>query len=140
MKQDFQEICKKLNISPSITRKQIYNYLDSHRTHPTVDEIYHDLVVDLHTLSKTTVYNVLKLFIRHNLVNVINTTENEKRYEINDMKHSHFLCKVCNKLYDIPQVTLSYDKSKLSGFSIEDEQVTLIGICPNCMRKQKKIN
>ena len=36
-------------------------YLMAHRTHPTVDEIYLALSPSIPTLSKTTVYNTLKL-------------------------------------------------------------------------------
>ena len=49
-------------IRPSLTRVMIYDYLLSHRTHPTVDEIYKELSPKAPTLSKTTVYNTVKLF------------------------------------------------------------------------------
>ena len=49
------------NIKPSVQRIAIMNYLIEHRTHPTVDEIYTALSPSIPTLSKTTVYNTLKL-------------------------------------------------------------------------------
>jgi len=137
MESNFIKKCKELGISPSITRVQIYDYLEHSKTHPTVDEIYQDLVSILPTLSKTTVYNVLRLFLEHDLIDVISTASNEKRYEIKDSSHSHFLCKVCNTIYDIPQVSISYDKDKISHYQVDNQQVTLVGICPACMEKQK---
>jgi len=62
MERNFTEICRDLGLSPSITRKQIYEYLLKSKNHPTVDEIYKNLIDDLPTLSKTTVYNVINLF------------------------------------------------------------------------------
>ncbi|MBN2540604.1 MAG: transcriptional repressor [Bacilli bacterium] len=135
MGNNFTKKCLELGISPSITRKKIYEYLETSRNHPTVDDIYRDLIDSLPTLSKTTVYNVLNLFLEHNLVESINTSNNEKRYEIKDEGHSHFTCKICNTIYDVPKVSTSYDSTRIPGFTIENEQVNLIGICPDCMKK-----
>ena len=50
------------NIKPSMQRIAIMEYLMEHRTHPSADEIYTALSPSMPTLSKTTVYNTLKLF------------------------------------------------------------------------------
>ena len=51
------------NIRPSLLRIKILEYLISVKTHPTVDEIYDKLLPEIPTLSKTTVYNTLKLLV-----------------------------------------------------------------------------
>ena len=51
-------------IKPSVQRIAIMEYLFKHHTHPTVDEIYTELLPQIPTLSKTTVYNTLKLFVQ----------------------------------------------------------------------------
>ena len=59
------ELMEKLllkDIKPSYQRLRIFQYLLSHRTHPTVDEIHHALVAEMPTLSKTTVYNTCLLY------------------------------------------------------------------------------
>ncbi|MDD3129489.1 MAG: transcriptional repressor [Candidatus Izemoplasmatales bacterium] len=137
MERNFTEICRDLGLSPSITRKQIYEYLLKSKNHPTVDEIYKNLIDDLPTLSKTTVYNVINLFSQHGLIETINTSNNEKRYEIAEHAHSHFICKYCGAIYDVPKLTISYDKNMMPGFVIDKEEVNLVGICPNCMKKIK---
>ena len=53
------------NIKPSVQRIAIMDYLLTHKTHPCIDEIYMALCDDIPTLSKTTVYNTLKLFVEH---------------------------------------------------------------------------
>lgn len=135
MNKTFETICKEHNISPSITRRQIYRYLESVHDayHPTVDDIYKVVKEEIPTLSKTTVYNVLNLFIKHKLANSIQTENNEKKYEIYH-EHSHFICNVCQKIYDIPNVQLSYNIADLSQFQVDDEEVILKGICPDCMK------
>ena len=51
------------DIKPSVQRLAVMTYLLEHRTHPTVDEIYSELQDKIPTLSKTTIYNTLKLFV-----------------------------------------------------------------------------
>ena len=50
-------------ISPSITRIKIYEYLYGNKNHPTVNDVYISLSEEIPTLSKTTVYNTLKMFV-----------------------------------------------------------------------------
>ena len=44
-------------IRPSAQRLAIMNYLLTHLTHPTVDEVYQVLWNEIQTLSRTTIYN-----------------------------------------------------------------------------------
>ena len=58
---ELREHLKKEGIQPSYHRLKILEYLQAYRTHPTVDIIYKNLSKEIKTLSKTTVYNTLKL-------------------------------------------------------------------------------
>ena len=135
MAKAFQQIFKEKAISPSYTRTRIYAFLESSNSHPTVDEIYKALCDELPTLSKTTVYNVLKLFIEKALVKAVNMSSSEMRYEIYHTPHSHFKCDECGTIYDIPHIVPKYDTYELSEFVIKDEEVNLRGICPICKDK-----
>ena len=57
------EYLKENGIKPSYQRMKIYEFLLQNRIHPTVDTIYRALNKEIPTLSKTTVYNTLNLFI-----------------------------------------------------------------------------
>lgn len=62
-------------VKPSIQRLAIMKYLMEHRTHPTADMIFNDLYKEIPTLSKTTVYNTLKLLTEHGAVRTIGIDE-----------------------------------------------------------------
>lgn len=128
----FKELCKEKNISPSYTRMRVYDYLSKHKTHPTVDEIYKELKNELPTLSKTSVYNILNLFIEKEIVTSINVGSKESRYELLLQKHSHFKCMTCGEVFDIPYVKPIWEQLELSGFSVETEEVLLKGLCKKC--------
>jgi Fe2+ or Zn2+ uptake regulation protein len=131
----YKEIMKEKNISPSYTRVRIYNYFEQENHHPTVDEIYSSLKPELPTLSKTTVYNVLKLFIEKGLVKAVNMSGTEIKYELYEDKHSHFRCIKCNKIYDIPYIKPNYKQEDIMNFTVIEEEVNLSGICKDCAEK-----
>lgn len=119
-------------VKPSIARIHIYNYLLKSKNHPTVDTIYSDLISEIPTLSKTTVYNTLKVFMEANLVKALNLYENEKRYDIIDDNHSHFVCEKCDKIYDIPYEDTDLLPVGYNDFKIKEKQILLKGICGKC--------
>ena len=73
---------KSHDIKPSYQRIKVFEYLMQHKNHPTVDMIYKSLVDEIPTLSKTTVYNTLNLFIEKQIAVVIVIEENETRYDV----------------------------------------------------------
>ena len=49
-------------IRPSLQRIEIMRYLLTHPTHPTIDEIFMELKKRIPTVSRTTIYNTLRMF------------------------------------------------------------------------------
>ncbi len=121
------------NIKPSIQRLKVYEYLYNNKTHPTVDNIYINLVEEIPTLSKTTVYNTLKLFVDNGIVKAITIEDNEVRYDAFMENHAHFKCDVCGIIYDV-EVDLSQLKIvKSDGFKIDKTNIYLNGKCKKCL-------
>ena len=86
------------NIKPSVQRIAIMKYLMEHRTHPTVDEIYTALSPTIPTLSKTTVYNTLKILSEQGAAQTLTIDERNTCYDADTTPHSHFLCKRCGRM------------------------------------------
>lgn len=121
-------------IKPSYQRLKIFEYLLEHETHPTVDEIYKHLSNEIPTLSKTTVYNTLNLFIEKGIVTVITIEEKETRYDANTSMHGHFKCRQCGNVYDF-HTDLSYmDSDSLDGFKVQEKHIYFKGICKKCLK------
>lgn len=129
------KILKDKGITPSYTRIKIYDYLSKDKIHATVDEIFIELLELLPTLSKTTVYNSLKLFIEKDLVRAINLYDNKMRYEIVRSNHGHFKCDICSKIYDIPMEINVQMPEELDGSIISNYHHLLIGTCSHCLNK-----
>ena len=120
-------------VKPSYTRMRIYEYLHNHHDHPTVEHIYGALKDSLPTLSKTTVYNTLKLFLEKHLVREL-IMQNQAHYDIVTDFHAHFQCNNCHTIYDIPMQREHVVNGNVEAHHIEDVQLTYRGICRSCQQ------
>lgn len=137
-----QDYLNSKEIHFSQQRIAIMDYLMKHRTHPTVDEIYLALSPQLPTLSRTTVYNTLKLFAEQEAIQVLNIEEKSARFDACTQPHAHFVCAQCGTIYDIP-LPEGQDSSSLSNnpelkdFIVKSTQLYYKGICPLCKTSEK---
>jgi Fur family transcriptional regulator, peroxide stress response regulator len=122
----------KHEIKPSLQRLKIYEFLYNNKNHPTVDNIYMALSPEMPTLSKTTVYNTLKLFISKGIVRCIHIEDNEVRYDADTIPHGHFKCIGCGGLFDFPFDHQLQLQTNLKGFKITEEHFYLKGYCKLC--------
>ena len=124
------EILQSRNIRPSLTRVMIFDYLRSHRTHPTVDEIHSALVAKAPTLSKTTVYNTVKLLSSEGIIKMITIEEQQARFDACADQHGHFLCTDCGTVYDFD--TKMPTDNIPDGFDVFTKEVYFTGKCKKC--------
>ena len=144
MKISYEELKRKLtekNINPSHQRLKIMEYLFKRNGHPTADEIYSDLYKDIPTLSKTTVYNTLKVFAEAGLVKTLTIENNEIRYDIITDSHGHFKCERCGEIYNFG-IDVNFLKAvnfeDLSNYQISERDIYFKGICPYCLNNINK--
>lgn len=125
------------NIKPSVQRIAVMDYLLKHRTHPSVEEIYSALSEDMPTLSKTTVYNTLKLFAEQGAAQMLTIDEKNVCFDGDTSLHAHFLCKRCGKIYDlsIPEPMKETLESNIEGYSVDELHYYYKGTCKNCLKK-----
>ena len=137
--QRFREILKGVEIQPSYHRLKILQYLNKHKTHPTVEMIYDKLIKEIPTLSKTTIYSTLNLFMEKGLAKEITIDESELRYELKEENHGHFQCIRCGKIYDIKLSCCRYCKRKLiGGHKLTECHAYFKGICTECLKEKKQ--
>lgn len=128
---------KEKHIRPSHQRLMILDYLNKNRTHPSVEQIYLSLKENVPTLSKTTIYNTLKILEDAGLVEVITIDSGETRYDINTQTHGHFMCENCGRIFDFNTELDTAAICELADFEITDESVYIKGICPKCLGKDQ---
>ncbi len=141
MLKNYQKIIADKGIRPSVQRVVIYQYLTEHPVHPTVDMVYTALSPSYPTLSRTTVYNTLKLLSQNHLVQAIKVDDDEIRYDADVSAHLHFKCSRCGKVFDV------FEEKMISGFNEQCKallpagftadliQTNIWGLCADCAKK-----
>ena len=133
--ENFATTLTEKDMKPSYQRIKILQYLISKRNHPTVDKIFNDLIKEIPTLSKATVYNTLDLFKKKNLARVVTIEDNETRFDAKVVNHGHFKCESCGSIYDFEINIDSFSTDLLEHFKINEKNVYFKGICPGCLEK-----
>ena len=123
------------HIKPSYQRIKVYECLVNQGNHMTVESIYLELITTIPTLSKTTIYNTLKIFEEHHIINVINLSGTEMRYDLILKEHGHFQCSICEEIVDFEIQEPRAQIEEINGFKIEERHIFLKGICKDCLEK-----
>jgi Fur family peroxide stress response transcriptional regulator len=123
-------------IHPSIQRIAIMDYLDKHHTHPTVEDVYNALCRTIPTLSRTTVYNTLRLFSDQKAALMLTIDEKKSCFDGNTAPHAHFLCKKCGHVYDLPIEESENIQMQLDGFDVDEVHLYYKGTCKKCRAKE----
>ena len=130
------ETLQHYKIHPSVQRIAIMDYVLKNHTHPTVEEVYVALCKVIPTLSKTTVYNTLRLFSEHGAVQMLTIDEKKVCFDGITVPHAHFMCKQCGRLRD---VSLPEGWGRLvppeEGFKVEETHIYYKGVCNACATK-----
>ena len=131
------KILMERGIRPSLQRLAIMDYLIHHPIHPTVDDVYQGLNDKVPTLSRTTVYNTLRMLSDKRAAQMITIDDHRVCYDGNTKAHVHFFCKQCGKVIDLfeeqaPELT---GQKIVEGNIITEEQLYYKGICSECAKK-----
>jgi Fe2+ or Zn2+ uptake regulation protein len=124
-------------VKPTYPRLKVLEYLEKHENHPTVEMIYEDLVAEIPTISKTTIYNTLNAFLEKGIIHAITITGTETRYDVRECHHHHLLCKSCGRIFDV-EVHCPYEgQIEVDGHRIDEKLGYFKGTCKECLKKEK---
>lgn len=121
-------------LRPTHARIKILEYLLSTSVHPTADKIFLELTGAMPSLSRTTVYNTLKLLTEAQLVKPVTIEDGELRYDAVLTNHGHFKCSHCGAIYDFAVNVNQLTVQGLESFKIQEKDIIFRGICPQCLK------
>lgn len=130
---DYTKILREHGIRPSVQRLAVYDYLWKHRTHPTAEEIFTALAPSIATLSRTTIYNTLRLFTEKGAAQMITIEEKEMRFDVLTEVHGHFKCAHCGAIEDFSLGGDFIQKHLPKNARGEAFQVYVHGTCAKCI-------
>ncbi|MBI9073040.1 MAG: transcriptional repressor [Melioribacteraceae bacterium] len=129
---DLSKLLTEKRINPTHQRLVVLKHLIEKKNHPSVETIYEELVEEIPTLSKTTVYNTFKLLSDKNIVSALSINTSEILYDFIVNPHAHFKCVKCGIVLDIVLNAPIADKPNINGHLILDAQINYKGKCSSC--------
>lgn len=122
-----------LKITPQ--RIAILKFLEGNTGHPSVDEIYREVLRTFPTLSLATVYNTLDTLEKIREVSTVHVDSTRKRFDPNMDPHHHVVCRQCGSIQDLyrdfgPSFAISEDLCP--GFLVESASASFRGLCREC--------
>lgn len=112
--------------------------------HIDAEELYRRAREHNVRMSLSTVYRNLQLFKELGLVQEHHFMEEHHHYEVkSDVEHQHLLCVACGKVVEFVcpmSQKLREDTAKKYDFDIFDVEVRMVGLCPDCRRKEEDKN
>lgn len=126
------EFLRGRGIQPSHQRIRIYESLAAVKTHPSADAIYRALASEMPTLSRTTVFSTLDLFVRKGIAQRLALSGSELRYDADLSRHVHFRCRSCGAVSDLQGSRAPAPPRAPEGFVVESSQYYAEGLCPSC--------
>ena len=116
-------------------RTLVYRTLSEIDGHLSVDEVAAALRDRGADLPRMSVYNVVADLEAAGLVMCADAGPGRALYEVNDVWHHHFVCRVCKTVTDVPCWTgekpCLEPPSSLPG-TIDEAQVIFRGVCEKC--------
>ena len=127
-----------LKLTPQ--RFAVLEFLIKTPEHPTADQIGAELNLHFPRASRATIYNTLNALRDAGLIHEVYVDGSVARYDTNLDEHHHFVCRVCDRLEDVPLslITTLPESNLGAGYAIENYEIVLRGVCPSCNRTSKK--
>lgn len=117
----------------TIQKEAVKEYLMSVTSHPTADTVYMAVREKLPSISKGTVYRILKSFTEDGQIQEISSEVSH--YDGNSSQHAHFICKKCGNVIDIFDNNSKIRYNEINEFGkIETTQLNFFGVCKNCLK------
>ena len=123
----------------TVQRQIISETLNKFITHPTVDELYSEIIKSHPSISKTTVYRNLRQLAQGSQIGRVALPDDVERYDKRTDQHYHFQCKSCGELLDVDIDYLDGINEKAQekhGFQVDEHDIVFKGICLNCKENQ----
>ena len=127
-KREVAEVLREQGINPTTQRVEIAHLLLQRPQHLAADEILQQINAEYEQVSQATVYNTLRLFVSHGVVQELAFSSDRIYYDSNVAPHHHFVDCPTGTIVDVPLDSVQLPQFSLDdhGFEAEVEQMSLV--------------
>jgi Fur family peroxide stress response transcriptional regulator len=134
---ELRERFRLAGLSLTHQRLVIYEELMKMGEHPGPEELFDRVKEKIPSLSLATVYNNIKTFVEHGLLQELSVHHGSLRLESNLTPHHHLVCTQCKAIEDLAETDfepIRLKKSLPKGFEVHRYSVDVLGLCKKCSK------
>jgi Fur family peroxide stress response transcriptional regulator len=124
------------NAGYRLTRQRIavIDQIAERSDHPSVRQLYDEILQQRLTMSLATIYNTLETLVELDLIREIDFEHGDNRYDTNLSPHINLICTICGSIidYKIDMPVAPQEIEKSMGFATTEYRLEYRGICKRC--------
>jgi Fur family transcriptional regulator, peroxide stress response regulator len=118
-------------------RYAVMAFLSGHKGHPTAAEIFEAVNRVDPRSSRATTYNNLRDLVKAGLVREVAVEGRAGRFDLQGMRHHHFICDHCGNVEDVEWYDVPKPASRSLGKRVvRDCQLIFRGLCAKCAQRR----
>ena len=119
----------------TVQKTAIHDVLESASTPLGVEQILRRGQQAVPSLSQATVYRILRQWLERGEIATVQLPGQTPLYELSGKGHHHFFrCRRCERMYEVSGCEGLVEQLVPRGFSMEDHDLFLYGLCAACRR------
>jgi len=139
--QAFHDLCREAGLSATHQRYLIFQAVLALGDNTTPEQVFEHVRKNIPSISLATIYKNVDTFVQHKILRDVSPNYGSRRIESASAPHDHFVCRVCRRVFDLPQHTTLSSPSKSNlpeGAAVEYSLVEFVGICEDCISAELK--
>ena len=123
-------------------REMILRELKKSKGHLTADELYERVKKYMPRISLATVYRNLEILSDVKMIQKLEISGRQKRFDSELEDHDHIYCIGCQRIdnLDIGEGIVELPVGDAHGYTITGRRLEVTGLCPKCQEKTTKIS
>ncbi len=121
-------------------RAAVYRCLRGTTSHPTADDVFTSVRVDIPDISLATVYKSLETLVGCGLAHKLTYGDGSARYDGRTDPHHHARCLACGRVLDVPgrlDEGILARLGQVPEFDVEGYRLELVGMCRACRERSR---
>jgi Fur family ferric uptake transcriptional regulator len=122
-------------------REIILQELEKSKRHLSADELYDIVKKIMPRISLATVYRNLEILSETGVIRKLEISGRQKRFDFDVSDHDHIYCVMCHRVDNLNVERKDVDSKQLgveAGYAITGYRVEVVGICPECQKKEQR--
>jgi Fur family ferric uptake transcriptional regulator len=139
MIENFKKLLKKYGLKATPARLGVLGVLVDNNRPLDIKELQKALKLKRIKADQVTIYRVVEIFVKKEILKQVDFKEGRLRYEFNDRHHHHLVCNSCGTVRPVYGDKLDNFEKKIGQqykFLVKEHTLEFFGVCGRCQDRE----